>query len=210
MASTILHKHTPRMVVYDGEKYWLQSNGRYYQSGRHDAVERLLHRRVWLDTYGLIPDGYAVHHRNGDWTDNRVENLALMHISEHGRHHLAERRARDPEPERRGLIAARVRAAEWHASPEGLRWHSQHGRATWQDRQSSRAICEDCGRGYDTFFPTRSRFCSSACMQRHNYHTTPRVVGGICPRCGKTVRHKPGRPTTYCSHLCANRARTGS
>lgn len=45
------------------------------------------HRVIWEQAHGPIPDGYIIHHRNGDITDNRLENLELMMRADHSRHH---------------------------------------------------------------------------------------------------------------------------
>lgn len=45
------------------------------------------HRYVWEKTYGKIPDGLDVHHKNGVKTDNRLENLELLSREDHRRHH---------------------------------------------------------------------------------------------------------------------------
>ena len=48
---------------------------------------RAVHREVWSECKGPIPKGYIVHHKNGDKTDNRLENLELMSAADHCRHH---------------------------------------------------------------------------------------------------------------------------
>lgn len=49
----------------------------------------LIHRMVWYDVNGPIPEGYDVHHRNENKQDNRIENLQLHsnvdHQGEHNR-----------------------------------------------------------------------------------------------------------------------------
>lgn len=45
------------------------------------------HRYVWEKENGPIPDGYSIHHINGNQTDNRIENLELLPIGEHVRMH---------------------------------------------------------------------------------------------------------------------------
>jgi len=44
--------------------------------------------------FSLPPAGrrWHIHHKNHDRLDNRLENLELMTVSEHAKHHHAERR----------------------------------------------------------------------------------------------------------------------
>ena len=48
---------------------------------------QMVHRVVWESHNGRIPDGYLVHHTNGDRLDNRIENLGMMTLAEHCRLH---------------------------------------------------------------------------------------------------------------------------
>lgn len=50
---------TARKILYKGEPFFLQTSGRYYQSGRKDASERLLHRRIWIENNGPINKGLS-------------------------------------------------------------------------------------------------------------------------------------------------------
>lgn len=45
------------------------------------------HRLVWIEHNGPIPPKMEVHHRNGDMSDNRIENLELISRAEHNRLH---------------------------------------------------------------------------------------------------------------------------
>jgi hypothetical protein len=57
---------------------------------RGDQPERL-HRLVWMLAHGPIPDGYQVHHIDGQRWNNSLDNLELMTISEHTRIHSHEK-----------------------------------------------------------------------------------------------------------------------
>ena len=67
------------------------TSGRYVQIVR-DGKIRDAHRVIWEDAYGPIPDGYDVHHINGDGHDNRLENLVLLTRKEHAQLHGKLRR----------------------------------------------------------------------------------------------------------------------
>ena len=67
----------------------LAANG--YIRVRHNNDYVLEHRKVWEDTYGIIPNGFQIHHKNGIKTDNRIENLTLLSNTEHQKLHYQER-----------------------------------------------------------------------------------------------------------------------
>ena len=56
-----------------------------------DGTKRLAHLYVWEYAFGDIPEGYHVHHLNGDRTDNRSVNLQLMSAEDHIALHMAGR-----------------------------------------------------------------------------------------------------------------------
>lgn len=51
------------------------------------------HRLIWEAAHGPLPDGWVVHHINGDRSDNRLENLEAMPAEEHGRLHARRRQS---------------------------------------------------------------------------------------------------------------------
>lgn len=45
------------------------------------------HQAVWWLYYGYIPEkNMHIHHINGDFKDNRIENLEVIHRKEHSKH----------------------------------------------------------------------------------------------------------------------------
>ena len=47
-----------------------------------------LHRYLWIQTYGEIPEGMIIHHIDGDNLNNNINNLECLNHSEHGYRHV--------------------------------------------------------------------------------------------------------------------------
>lgn len=62
----------------------LQADG-YYRitSSKEGNANKLLHRLIFQEVYGLIPQDFIIHHKNRDKTSNCVLNLQLMRKGEH-------------------------------------------------------------------------------------------------------------------------------
>jgi len=68
--------HVIRIISYHGEQT------RDYE-----------HRIVWRNHFGAIPDGYVIHHTDGNPENNDISNLRCMWHADHLRlHHLANQR----------------------------------------------------------------------------------------------------------------------
>lgn len=198
-------------IEYAGRKYWLQSSGRYFQSGIKTDNERLLHRRIWSDANGQIPPKHHIHHINGDWRDNDIQNLECVLGIEHSRDHMLERNA-TPEG-RKATLGALAKAApmakEWHASEEGRQWHRKHATTTLVDRPLVNKVCERCKASFQTKNPHIAIYCSSACMQAiafRRYFDDPRE----CAHCGNGFLANCHRATAFCSRACSNQRRVAA
>ena len=69
-------------MKYDNITWYMSSNG-YWTNSKHG----LLHRYIYIQHNGSIPEGYLVHHNNGIKTDNAPTNLIAMTPGEHTRLH---------------------------------------------------------------------------------------------------------------------------
>jgi hypothetical protein len=71
-------------VMWRGRKYTVRQTGYY---ARTKGPKTTLQRDVWEDANGPIPPLHDIHHVNGDKSDNRLCNLELLHVSDHGKRH---------------------------------------------------------------------------------------------------------------------------
>ena len=71
------HYNLNPRIEYGGKTYSLSKRGQW-KATSHRAGERyVLERAIWLDTYGSIPEGMYVGHKDGDRTNHAIENLFL-------------------------------------------------------------------------------------------------------------------------------------
>lgn len=120
--------------------------------------------------------------------------------------------ADDPHGAARLAHLDRIRplAAAWHSSPEGLKWHREHGRHDWGNRELTTRNCNRCGKEYETPFPDQSRFCSANCSRAVREAQGAYDIRVKCPVCGiefsRSKYNKKKAPTT-CSRICGQRLR---
>jgi HNH endonuclease. len=183
---------------FQGKRYYLC--GRYFQ-----RKGKKLHRVVWEYHYGPIPDGYHVHHIDGDPRNNQIENLQLLPDREHIKYHMnlpeAKERARKHMEEN-----VRPKAAEWHKSEEGRRWHSYHAKRVWSQLQPIKRTCEHCGKEYETKLNRKTdRFCSNKCKSAWRRKTGADGLPKNCAVCGKLFLACKFKKPETCSKSCASK-----
>lgn len=185
--------------MFNGEPFYLC--GSYFQ---HRG--KRLHRVVWEHYNGEIPQGFHVHHKDGDRANNAIENLELMDGKAHCRLHS------DNEPNKSRLramgVAGREAAIGWHHSEAG-REQGRKNAHFLHDHPAQLLVCEHCGATYETKRLSGSRFCSNACK------AAARRASGVdneirtCPICGKNFEVNRYETTRHCSRKCAWKARKG-
>jgi hypothetical protein len=66
-------------------KIWIDEKGYAKKSVNNKHIR--LHRLIWEQYNCKIPEGYDIHHINGNKLDNRIENLQMIRHNEHTRLH---------------------------------------------------------------------------------------------------------------------------
>jgi hypothetical protein len=175
------------------------SSRNYFTPGIQDRLNgvKRLHQEIWEDHHGPIPQGYHVHHKDGNPLNNDIENLECQPYVEHLGNHLRENPREVSE-------AARAAAAEWHRSEEGRAWHSELGKLAWENCGYVQKVCEHCGIEYEE--PTtgaHSRFCSNACKSAWRRAKGIDDETRICAFCNQEFIVNKYSKKRFCSRSCA-------
>ncbi|EOH1040497.1 HNH endonuclease signature motif containing protein [Enterobacter kobei] len=180
----------------------------YFQRRTPDGVRRL-HRDVWEHHYGEIPEGFHVHHKDGDPLNNAVENLELLSEIDHREHHKGDAWHKTRKSDfKEHLDRIRPLTKEWHASEEGRRKHSEIGAQAYKNFNPDEKLCANCG---NRFVPkkigSQDKFCSNNCKSEARRKSGVDDETRSCVCCEKEfVVNKYSRNKT-CSRACAMRLR---
>lgn len=192
---------------YPDSKDW--STRRYYGPGileRQSGVESL-HREVYKDHFGPIPDGCDIHHADFDQDNNEPSNLVCLTKDEHIAVHRAHVRAY-PDDWAEHMARISPLAAVWHRSDEGRAWHREHARKTWEGRRTEQRVCAQCEREFESrTLRDNDRFCSNNCKSAWRRASGIDNETRVCERCGKPFVVNRYWTKRFCSRHCGQRAR---
>ena len=86
--------HNPALeaLFFQGRRYTRKPGRRYFYCNEWDKqrkryVYRAYHRDVWSDTHGPVPADCDIHHIDGNWDNNVLENYEGISRSDHHRLH---------------------------------------------------------------------------------------------------------------------------
>ncbi|MGE0294949.1 MAG: HNH endonuclease signature motif containing protein [Hyphomonadaceae bacterium] len=180
----------------------------YFRCGGGDIAKGFgyLHRDIWKYHHGPIPEGFHVHHKDEDPDNNSIDNLEILPAHEHFKKHptLAE----EIPHLRQQMNHARKFASQWHGSPAGLKWHSEHGKAAYAKRTLVTKTCSLCGSKYETKNRNpKDQFCSNKCRAAHRRSTGVDNIHAACRECGQQFTKNKYSKTLTCSASCAAKRR---
>lgn len=70
-------------IDFAGRRYFHDRQTGYYRTDAKKGDREYLHRAMWKATYGNIPHGWHVHHRDGDTNHNDLTNFECLPMTEH-------------------------------------------------------------------------------------------------------------------------------
>jgi len=176
-----------------------RSSRRYFYTSQRQA----LHRAVWENANGPIPEGAQIHHKDGDTLNNDISNLVAVTPAEHASEHEDMYSEEYKQFRRQHLEKIRPLTVAWHGSEEGLAWHKKHGRESYKTRVPVDRVCIQCGKNYQSMARRDTdRFCSRPCISRHNEATKRYYEFRECAACGAPFQAKKGKKQQSCSRKC--------
>ena len=189
---------------FNGVRFYRKPNG-YYKADwkKHRGI--YMHRFVWESIKGPIQPGFHIHHKDGNRSNNAIENLELISHSEHSRLHYAERKETDPNWWLNGAEQRQAGARQWHQSTEGRAWHSKHGKESWKDREILSRNCDHCGTEYQYLagsLKNGTGFCGKNCVSAARRKAGVDNIQRSCVICGSIFSVNRYRKTKTCSATC--------
>jgi len=173
------------------------------------GVNEYLHRAIYEDNFGKIPEGFDIHHIDWDPLNNDLKNLTCMRHEEHKSLHSKYSSKKYCEEHREEVLCrlkrARPKIEEWQKSEEGKRHYIKLGKISAEKRPFKVYICSLCGKEY-TSNGTKSLYCSTKCSGNANSRKR-RALGldkeiRVCEICNVEFSAEKGCKTKCCSPKC--------
>ena len=148
--------------IHFGRKFYLDKKKGYWISVDYPRVRA--HVWVWKKIKGSIPKDHHIHHIDENKSNNSIDNLQCLHKTKHLSIHASKEEVK--ERSRKLMDQIRPLTKKWHASEEGRKWHSEHGKKTWINRKSIRICCLMCHKQIETkvYF---QKFCHQNCKAKY-------------------------------------------
>lgn len=177
-------------------------NGRVYKrsgkSGKHFrcVVVHYIHRDVWEFHNGVIPDGYHIHHKDGDPENNDISNLECLSQSDHHKKHWKE----DYESMSAHAKTNILTAAHRTRSVDEREAMSKRSKEFWAEKPQGNAICKWCEQEFKSKMSKLAKFCSRRCTKM--WHWRNARDERDCVVCDKKFIAQRSTKTRTCSVWC--------
>ena len=186
---------------YHNIKFTLDEKSGYYQNS---AIHKSLHRFVWEENNGVIPNGYEIHHIDFNKSNNHISNLIMLSKKEHLEIHSKSLTDEQRQFRRNNMNnIVRPKAIEWHKSDKGREWHKKHYQECLKDSKPKiKRVCAFCNSEFIGY--SNSNYCSNKCKSAQRRKSGKDKITVKCIICGNEFTTNKYRPAKTCSKSCAN------
>lgn len=200
----VAYSQDGKTAYFDGKKFRKDQKTGYFLATRptYNGKRERLHVYVWRKYNGPVPDGFHIHHVDGNKDNNEPENLACVVVSEHTAYHSRKYVSEHPEEAKENMNRARVYASQWHKSEKGREWHRSHAKEVHGNLEPQRYVCEFCGKEYWSLPVGTKRFCSNNCKAASRRRDGKDNEKRKCEICGKEFETNKYSKQRACSRKC--------
>ena len=181
---------------YFGKRFYQDKKGYWVNSMPIHAQ-----RWVWINYNGKIPENMDVHHKDGDKSNNEIENLEIISRSDHLKKHWQEG-SFDLEQRKKQLSEARL----WLKTPEGRKTQSVNTKVSWKKRKLNPYVktCKGCEKTYETY-QKWSKHCSSGCYVKWRRKNKIGFIEKKCWICGNIYFTEKSAKIRTCGKICGTK-----
>ena len=195
-------------VIYNNVVYYRKPNHhdircKYFRRRgrcRDKTVERYLHRQVWVDHFGKIPEGFHIHHKNHDVTNNLIDNLECISRAKHFEEHKAERLNWAFSKENKAnLDKGRIHGINWMKTDMG-RDHAKKLGIIQKEKSKKIKQCVVCLTSFEAYDLIKvAMYCSNDCLKIAAKGKKKTIV---CEICHKSIEINRYSKSTCCYGKC--------
>ena len=194
-----------KYIEYDGVKFFLNAGSGYYSHGfkNHGVTTNVsLHRYVWEKFNGTIPEGYEVHHIDGNRANNDITNLSCSRMQEHRRGHFIERMGVKFD----GKCLVCGCAIPKDKSGVFCSKRCKQAYARKEKRYMVERVCSVCGKTFLTNKYREGKTCSPSCRAiQFERDMANEEKESVCVICGKRFHKRGQKKLDVCSPKCAGK-----
>lgn len=169
----------------------------------NSTIRKRMHRYVWEFYNGEIPKEYHIHHKDGDKSNNNIENLEMILGRKHCKYHANKYVNSNKDEMIKNLLNNAIPASkEWHKSKEGKEWHKEHYEKMKEKLYVEKEYtCKQCGNKFKST-KVGSKFCSNKCKSKWRRDNGLDNETRICCICGGEFIVNKYSKTKTCSKKC--------
>ena len=148
-------------IIYDGIIFSLYGKG-YYMNDKIGY----LHRYIWEEYNGKIPEGYHIHHQDEDKSNNDISNLQCVTRSEHMKIHRIGKKLTDETKQKLSDINLGNKRNLGKIHTDEAKFKMSESHLGIQKRIQYTNQCILCGEIFNTTSKS-TKYCSKYCNNKY-------------------------------------------